>query len=157
MEITYLGVIPYGWYLTLWAWLPSTKWWVCVEQGSLSRLNKTIGILGQTSLLLLQRGADLIRCKMFSSIPGLYPLEANSTSLAPSVTQEGSCHWLAHIHLLTFTCSDDLPRLGVGSGLELREPSLSLMFWIALCWGLLAGRKVCLLFSEGSLYTYVRW
>ena len=28
---------------------------------------------------------DLMHCKMFSSIPGLYPLDASSTSPAPSV------------------------------------------------------------------------
>lgn len=73
---------------------------------------------------MLQWGTALMHCKMFSNIPGLYPLEANGTSLAPSVTTSKE----VVTDLLTFTCSNDLLRLGVGSGLELREPSLSLMF-----------------------------
>lgn len=65
-----------------------------------------------------------MQSKMFSNIPDFYPLEANSTSLAPSVTTGKE----VVTDLLTVTCSNDLLRLGVGSGLELREPSLSLMF-----------------------------
>lgn len=73
---------------------------------------------------MLQWGTARMHSKMFSNIPGLYPLKANGTSLAPSVTTSKD----VVIDLLTFTCSNDLLKLGVGSGLELREPSLSLMF-----------------------------